>query len=687
MPVVLSADDDDDAHLLLKRAFDKTGAKAVLKTVVDGSEVIRYLTGEGEFSDRGLFPLPDLLLLDLKMPKVNGFEVLEYIQKEPQARSFPVVVFSSSDLREDVQRAYSLGCHSYLVKPTDFKKLQRVVSAIQNDFLGGCESGTASERERQENEKGESISVFAVRPVETKPKESPAQAGRLDPYQSPEMFKLLVEQVKDYAIFLLDLEGYVLSWNEGARRLKGYEPAEIIGKHFSTFYTRSDIDAEKPRFELRMAREIGRYEDEGWRMRKDGSRFWANVVITPLIGSDGRLTGYAKVTRDLTQRKLQEESFQRLLESEERFRLLVEQVKDYAIFMLDPRGHVTSWNQGARRLKGYTADEIIGKHFSTFYTQEDLATEKPARELIIAVRDGVYEEEGWRLRKDGTRFWASVVITALWDKRGNLTGFAKVTRDLTQKKKEQEMLRQRTEELEAFAHTLSHDLRAPLRSISSFAHILRSERNDLAPEEQDTYLDKVLSAAQAMETLVSDVLKLSHLSLAPIAEESVSLVDLLREVLGIFEVEISERGAQVEISQNLPPVRANRTLLVQIFSNLIANALKFSKPGQPPRIEIYSGDDLEECTIHVKDHGIGIPKQYQPSIFKLFERGNAGPNHGGTGIGLAIVKKAVERLGGSISLASEEGQGSDFVLTLPCETSSANSPAGSIAEDAAQLIH
>jgi PAS domain S-box-containing protein len=469
--------------------------------------------------------------------------------------------------------------------------------------------------------------------------------------------------------------------------LKGYERAEIIGKHFSTFYPRSDIDAEKPQFELRMAREIGRYEDEGWRMRKDGSRFWANVVITPLIGSDGRLTGYAKVTRDLTQRKLQEESFQRLLESEERFRLLVEQVKDYAIFMLDPRGHVTSWNQGARRLKGYTADEIIGKHFSTFYTQEDLASDKPARELIIAVRDGVYEEEGWRLRKDGTRFWASVVITALWDKRGNLTGFAKVTRDLTQKKKEQEMLRQRTEELEAFAHTLSHDLRAPLRSISSFAHILRSERNDLAPEEQDTYLDKVLAAAQAMETLVSDVLKLSHLSLAPIVEESVSLADLLREVLDIFEVEIRERGAHLSIGENLPHVRANRTLLVQIFSNLIANALKFSKPGEPPRIEIYPGNDPEECTIHVKDHGVGIPKQYQQSIFKLFERGNAGPKHGGTGIGLAIVKKAAERLGGTISLASEEDQGSDFILALPCETSRAVSPSDAIAEDAVQLIH
>ncbi|NUR32859.1 MAG: PAS domain S-box protein, partial [Gemmatimonadaceae bacterium] len=223
-----------------------------------------------------------------------------------------------------------------------------------------------------------------------------------------DLYRLLVDSVRDYAIFALDPTGHVMTWNVGAMRIKGYSPADIIGKHFSIFYPPEAVASGFPAYELREATRVGRFEDEGWRVRKDGSLFWANVVITALRDPRGDLVGFAKVTRDLTERRAAEES---LRQSEERFRLLVEGVRDYAIFMLDPAGRIVSWNRGAEVLKQYRAEEIIGHSFSAFYPAEDVAAGKPARELEIALRDGRYEDEGWRIRKDGSTFWAGVLIT------------------------------------------------------------------------------------------------------------------------------------------------------------------------------------------------------------------------------------------------------------------------------------
>jgi PAS domain S-box-containing protein len=663
-PVVVSVDDDDDAHLLLKRAFSKAGVRVDLRFLNDGSDAIRYLSGEGEFADREKHPVPVVMLLDLKMPKINGFSVLQFLKDHPALNLCPVLVFSSSNNDEDVRKSYLLGCDTYVVKPTTFEKLIDFAKALQRDFLDG------SKEALNKDQNAAVLSGFTARRQPAKnPDREKSMERRINPAESPEFFRLLVEQVKDYAIFMLDTSGTILSWNEGARRMKGYEAHEIIGKHFSTFYPRADLESEKPAFELRMATEMGRYEEEGWRVRKDGSRFWCNVVITPLRTADGKLTGFAKVTRDLTQRKLQEEHFQRLLESEERFRLLVEQVRDYAIFILDAKGNIASWNQGARRIKGYSSDEIIGKHFSTFYTSEDLATDKPARELTIAIREGRYEEEGWRLRKDGGRFWASVVITSLWDKRGNLTGFAKVTRDLTQRKREEEALRQRTAELEVFAHTLSHDLRAPLRSVASFAQILKTEAAELSPEDRAAYLEKILKAAGSMETLINDILKLSQLSLAPAPDQIVQLEEVIDEAMDFLESEVRGKNARIDITRPLPSIQGNRTLLVQIFSNLLANALKFNRNGENPFVEIYAEVTDFNCKLHVRDHGIGVEPEYQETIFNMFERGGARPDSSGSGVGLAIVKKAAERLGGSVEIHSQPGQGSDFVVALPCTSS------------------
>ena len=253
-----------------------------------------------------------------------------------------------------------------------------------------------------------------------------------------EPFRRLVDSITDYAVFMLDAEGRVQSWNRGAQNLKGYTPEEIIGKHFSVFYPQSAIDRAWPQHELETAKRLSRFEDEGWRVRKDGTRFWANVVITSISDDEGRHLGFAKVTRDLTERRNNEE---RLRQSEERFRLLLEGVQDYAIFMLDPSGNVASWNAGAERLKGYTASDIVGRHFSIFYPPEALARNWPAFELQEAMKQGRFEDEGWRVRKDGTQFWANVLITTLRDRDGVVVGFSKITRDLTERRRHEHELR------------------------------------------------------------------------------------------------------------------------------------------------------------------------------------------------------------------------------------------------------
>ena len=260
--------------------------------------------------------------------------------------------------------------------------------------------------------------------------------------------QLAIDGIRDYAIFLLDREGKVISWNEGARAIKGYSAAEIVGQSSARFYTREDMLAGRHAQLLARAAQEGRVEDEGWRVRKDGVRFWADVVITAVRGADGALHGFVKITRDLTERKRAEEA---LRQSEERMRLMIDSVEEYAIFMLDPGGRVASWNSGAERLKGYTLREIVGESFARFYPEQEVRAGKPAKELEIAEREGRFEEEGWRVRKDGSRFWASVVLSAVRDERGTLVGFTKVTRDMSDRKRAEEAMIERARQQGAVA--------------------------------------------------------------------------------------------------------------------------------------------------------------------------------------------------------------------------------------------
>ena len=485
-----------------------------------------------------------------------------------------------------------------------------------------------------------------------------------------DIFRSLVQSVRDYAIFVLDPTGVVSTWNPGAERLKYYKAEEIIGKHFSIFYPEQDKRAGKPDMELRVAAEVGRFEDEGWRLRKDGSRFWANVIITAIRNEDGNLVGFGKITRDVTERRA----------AEQRYRLLVEGVTDYAIYSLDKHGFITSWNSGAQRIKGYTADEIVGKHFSQFYTREDAAARLPWRVLEIAEKEGHFEGEGWRVRKDGTRFWSSVVVTAIHDEEGNLSGFSKVTRDITDRKKLLDELQEHTRELEiqiaerertnaeleAFSYSVSHDLRAPLRAIEGFASALEEDYGAELDETAKDYLKQIQSASIRMNRLVQDLLDYGRLNRIELVLQPVDIKLTIEQLVQQLNVGGSVLILEGEMDRK---VLAHEPTLIQIFTNLISNALKFQKPGVKPKVVVRS-EDVSNGRVRISliDNGIGIAPQHRERIFNVFERLHGMDEFPGTGIGLAIVKRGVERMGGRVGVDSVLGQGSTFWLELPVAT-------------------
>ena len=479
-------------------------------------------------------------------------------------------------------------------------------------------------------------------------------------------FRRMVGAVEDYAIFLLDRDGRIASWNRGAERAKGYTADEIIGRHFSVFYPQDRIDEGWPEQELVLARKYGRIEDEGWRLRKDGSRFWASVVITALFDEDGQLRGYGKVTRDLTERRHQEEL---LRQSDERFRLIVEGVRDYAIFMLDPEGRVATWNLGAQVTKGYLAEEILGQHFSVFYTQPDIDRGWPARELELALRDGRFEDEGWRLRKDGSRFWANVVITSLHDTEGRHIGFAKVTRDLTQQRRI-DALEDEGRKLTRFLAVLGHELRNPLSSIANVVSVMELE------ESQNPRIRRVREVLTRqvghLKRLVDDLLDVGRIVSGKVRLERTP-VRLQDVVAGAVEAVLPEMDRHRHtLRQELDPdplwVLGDRVRLVQVLANLLQNAAKFTPDGGRVRVRLRRAGDRAE--LMVADNGPGIPRDKLRHVFKLFAQGeedHASRAHGGLGIGLSLVYQMVGQHGGEVSAFStgEPGQGVEFMVSLP----------------------
>ncbi|MGO4509577.1 PAS domain S-box protein [Bradyrhizobium sp. 2TAF36] len=507
-------------------------------------------------------------------------------------------------------------------------------------------------------------------------------SDRFEAAQSSEgRYRLLVEAITDYAIYMLDRDGHVTSWNPGAKRFKGYEAEEIIGHHFSTFYTDTEREQKVPALALEEAERTGRFEREGWRVRKDGTQFWAHVVIDAIRSPKGELVGFAKITRDLTERRAAEA---KLRESEQQFRLMVQSVTDYAIYMLDVEGNVASWNAGAQRIKGYGPEEIIGRHFSNFYTEEDRAAGLPRTGLQTASREGRWEHEGQRVRKDGTRFWAHVVIDAIRDDDGKLVGFAKVTRDITERREAEAALQAaqatliRSQKLEAIGQLtggVAHDFNNLLQVISGNLQLLSKDIAGNARAEMR--VQSALAGVARGSKLATQLLAFARRQ--PLEPRVVNVGRLIK---GMDELLRRAIGEEIEVETVVGGGLWNSLIdpdqLENAILNLAINARDAMNGEGRLTIEASNAflddeyvrhyDDLiagQYVMIAVTDTGIGIPSDILERVYEPFFTTKAEGK--GTGLGLAMVYGFLKQSGGHVKIYSEIGAGTTVKLYFPRE--------------------
>ena len=488
-------------------------------------------------------------------------------------------------------------------------------------------------------------------------------------------FRLLVDSVSDYAIYMLSPEGIVNSWNAGAQRFKGYTADQVVGQHFSRFYTAQDQQAGLPARALRIALAESKFEDEGWRVRQDGSRFWASVVIDPIRDPDGQLIGYAKITRDITERKRAQEA---LHTSEERFRLLVQGVTDYAIYMLSPHGVITNWNAGAERIKGFRESEVIGMHFSRFYTPEDVAAQLPQKALATAAAAGRFESEGWRVRKDGSRFLAHVVIDTVSNTMGEVIGFAKVTRDITERRqaalaleKTREALFQ-SQKLEAIGQLtggVAHDFNNLLSVMLNGVEILKQKLH--AADELRT-LDAMQRAGQRGAALTRQLLTFARRQ--PLDQQPHDV----NSVLLAFEAVLRRAnrpgvGFDLKLGAGLARVLVDAPQVEAAVLNLIVNARDATPDGgnitlETGQVELRAGmvgllAAGAYVTVSVRDTGSGMAPEVRSRAVEPFF--TTKPVGQGTGLGLSQAFGLAQQSGGDLAIESEPGQGTRITLYFP----------------------
>jgi PAS domain S-box-containing protein len=474
-----------------------------------------------------------------------------------------------------------------------------------------------------------------------------------------ERYRVMIDSIKDYAIFLLDAKGRIATWNTGAERIKGYRAEEIIGRHFSVFYPEDVAARGYPAEELRRAAELGRWEDEGWRVRKDGSRFWANVVITALHDDAGRLVGFAKITRDLTERRRNEEQ---LRQNEERMRRLMDAVED-AIFMLNPQGLVTSWNSGGTRLLGFHATEIIGRHFSRFYSIEDIAAREPEHELAAATAHGRIDKEGWRVRKDGSRFCANIVVTAVYGVAGELVGFALVVRDIT----ERDELRKleyaselaarieatREEEKKRIARELHDDLGQQLTALKMDLTALTSDAVPI-DENPDEALKAVrvraLAMRDAIDHAIASVRRLAA-GLRPAVLDDLGLLPALEWLVDDFR---QRSRLEISVVSNAEDIVFNNTAstaLFRIVQEALTNVVRHAPDATTVEIDLFCS--ALSCDVSIRDNGTGLETTGEE------DPGRPRPS------GLAGIRDRVRRLGGSVFIGREPDGGFSIRLSVP----------------------
>ena len=502
-------------------------------------------------------------------------------------------------------------------------------------------------------------------------------------------YRLLVEAITDYAIYILDPKGIVSSWNAGAERFKGYTEKEIIGQHFSRFYPEEERQKGTPQRGLDTAAREGKFEGEGWRLRKDGSLFWAHVVIDPIRSPDGTVIGYAKITRDLTERRKAEET---LKQSDEQFRLLVQGVTDYAIFMLSPEGDVSSWNAGAERIKGYTPTEIIGKHFSLFYTSEDREAGLPQQALETAAGEGRFVKEGWRVRKDGSKFWASVVLDPIRSDAGAIIGFAKITRDVTERKRAEEELEtarealfqsQKMDAVGQLTGGVAHDFNNLLSAVLGSLELLRKRLP--ADPKLLCLLDNAVNGAQRGAVLTQRMLAFARRQ--ELQPTSLDLDQLLGEMSGLLQSSLGPSVVlDVRVAPKLRPVMADQNQLELAVLNLAVNARDAMPEGGAIVIEAREGTRLDmlapsPCVcLSVTDTGSGMDEgTLARAMEPFFTTKGVGK---GTGLGLSMVHGMAQQLEGNLVIRSKKGEGTTAELWLPiAETQAAGAVSAACADE------
>jgi PAS domain S-box-containing protein len=487
-------------------------------------------------------------------------------------------------------------------------------------------------------------------------------------------FRSLLEAAPD-AVVIINDAGLIVLVNSQTERMFGYMRSEMLNQevelllpdkfrekhlgHRAGFYSHPKVRTMGAGLEL-------------YARRKDGSEIPVEISLSPLETQGGILVSAS--IRDISERK---RAMETIRQNEEKLRLLIQGVNDYAILMLDSEGRINTWNEGAERIKGYRAEEILGTHFSIFYTADDVAADKPSRELIIAEQNGRFEEEGWRVRKDGTRFWASVIITALRDEIGQLRGFGKVTRDISERKKaEEDTDLQRKElaqknaqllvannELESFSYSVSHDLRTPLRAIDGFSHALMEDYADKLDDEGKRHLQRIRTATQRMGNLIDDLLGLARLSRASLHLQLLDVSSLVNSIASDLRKAQPERQIELQITEGLKAT-ADAGLLRVVLENLLGNAWKFTSKKPVARIEFGQKKCRGVSTFFLQDDGAGFDPEYAGRLFGAFQRLHGLSEFEGTGIGLATVRRIIQRHNGHIWADGMVDRGATFYFTL-----------------------
>jgi PAS domain S-box-containing protein len=586
---------------------------------------------------------PDLVLMDIRLKgALDGVEAADRIRRQ---FSIPVVFLTAYADEPTLERAKRAEAYGYLLKPFEESELHSVIEVA----LGQHAAKRTAQSESQE----------ALR-------------------QSEERLRLFINSVRDHALYMLDSTGHVLTWNDGAEHIKGYTAEEIVGQHFSIFYPAEDRQTGVPELALKTAVEQGQFHQEGWRVRKDGARFYADLTLTALKDGRGRVCGFGKVTRDISERKRAADQLQ---ESEARFRSIFEQAAvGVAYVTLD--GRFALVNQRFADILGRTREEVQHRRFSEVTHPDDLEADLQQARRLLAGEINTYSLEKRYLRADGSPVWINLTGSLVRNEDGTPRHFVAVVEEITQRKAaEEELLRWQAElekrvqdrtqelqvanrELEAFSYSVSHDLRAPLRGIGCYVRILEEDYSKVLDAEGRRLLDIVSGEAKRMGRLIDDLLAFSRLGRAQLNRAVVDMNILVQTTYHQLASTLTTPFPNLTLHP-LPRALGDPAMLRQVLANLLGNALKFSRNQPDPHIEVGGRQEADELIYYVQDNGVGFDAKFTHKLFGVFQRLHAEEEFEGTGVGLALVKRIITRHGGKVWAESQLQQGATFFFTLP----------------------